>query len=137
MTDCKELVEGIKRAALDAVASANPAGVMFGTVVSASPLSVSVDPKMTLKAAQLVLTRNVTNFTTTVTINDQTAPESAHTHELPGGETTTGAKAHQHAVTGTKTVSINNGLVAGEKVVLLKIQGGQQYVVIDRIGGAA
>lgn len=137
MADCNELVEGIKRAALDAIAATNPAGVVFGTVAGVSPLSVSIDQKTTLKAAQLVLTRNVTNYNTTITINHLTGPESAHTHGLPDGGTTTSAAAHGHAVTGVKAVTINNGLVAGDKVILLKMQGGQKYIVLDRVGGAS
>ena len=55
MTDCNELVEGIKRAALDAINATNPAGVVFGTVISVSPLSVSIDQKMTLTALMFAL----------------------------------------------------------------------------------
>ncbi|WP_273328013.1 DUF2577 domain-containing protein [Vallitalea guaymasensis] len=33
----------------------------------------------------------------------------------------------------TSTVAINNSLNIGDKVVLLRAQGGQQYIVLDKV----
>lgn len=62
--DTNDLLELIKKIALKAVNAEKPSDFCFGKVVSTSPLKISIDQKLTLTAAQLVLTRNVTDFTT-------------------------------------------------------------------------
>lgn len=120
-------VENIKKAALDAVYASNPSGIYFGTVISPSPLKISVEQKMTLTEKQLVLTRNVTNFKTTETMVWKTENKS-------GGSGDSSFASHNHQIQGTKEITINNALKAGEKVILLREQGGQKYIVLDRIG---
>lgn len=82
------LIESIKKAALDAVENSKPCAVMFGKVTSVSPMKINVEQKMTLTSAQLILTSNVTG---------------------------------------------QNSLIVGDTVVLLRMQGGQKYVVWDRV----
>jgi hypothetical protein len=94
----------IKKAALDAINASQPSDFCFGKVTSNSPLKISVEQKLTLGAAQLVLTRNVTDFKTMVTDG------------LTKRETT-----------------IHNALQVGEEVVLMKQKGGQKYLVLDRL----
>ena len=120
-------VENIKKAALDAVYASNPSGVYFGTVISPSPLQISVEQKMTHTEKQLVLTRNVTNFKTTETIAWTSENKS-------GGSGDSSFAAHNHQIQGTKEITINNALKAGEKVILLREQGGQKFIVLDRVG---
>ena len=36
----------------------------------------------------------------------------------------------------TRTVAEYNALKAGDEIILLRQQGGQKYIVIDRVGGA-
>lgn len=43
---------------------------------------------------------------------------------------------HRHTVTGRKRVTVHNALAVGDEVILARKQGGQQYIVLDRIGGA-
>lgn len=47
---------------MDADEQSQPCDFMFGTVVSGSPLRIRVEQKMELGEAQLVLTRNVSDF---------------------------------------------------------------------------
>lgn len=42
---------------------------------------------------------------------------------------------HTHDIEGTKQMTIHNHLEKGEEVILLRMQGGQKYIVLDRIGG--
>lgn len=120
------LNEGFKQLALEAVKASMPSGVYFGTVISASPLKISVEQKMTLSEKQLVLTRNVTNFKTTMTVNHATENKS-------GGSGDASFASHNHEYKGTKEFIINNALQTGEKVVLIREQGGQKFIVLDRI----
>lgn len=143
MPDAVELIKTIKRAALDAVNAAKPVEVCFGKVVSVSPLKILVDQKMMLGEAQLVLCRNVTDFKTTISVvwNTQSALNE-HTHGLSGVDsegdvldlTTEGTNlSHTHEIVGRKTITVHNGLVVGDEVLLLRQQGGQKYIVKDRI----
>lgn len=119
LPNANELVAVLKKAALDAVEASKPVNVYFGKVLSAVPLKINVEQKMILGEKQLVLSRNVTNFTTMVTVDWLTeGSQSAHTHKI----------------TGQKKITVHNGLVDGEKVILIRQQEGQKFIVWDRIG---
>lgn len=98
------LIELIKKAALDAVEASKPCTVVYGKVISVNPLKINVEQKLTLTKAQLIMTRNATDFKTNMTINHN-----------------------------TEEVTVHNSLVVGDKVLLLRLQGGQQYIVWDRL----
>lgn len=131
MLDAKNVLELIKKAAKEAVDASQAADFCYGTVTSASPLKILVEQKMELTSAQLVLCRNVTNYTTTVTVTVDGADWL--TEDKSGGTGDSAFAAHNHSIKGTKTVIINNALKAGDKVVLIKKQGGQEYLVLDRV----
>ncbi len=98
------LIETIKRAALDAVKASNPASVVFGNVISVSPLKINIEQRLTLDESHLLLTSLVSDFEVEMTLN---------------------------SVTDSYTVHL--GLQTGEKVILLQVQGGQKYIVLDRV----
>ena len=138
MADCRELVEMIKTAAAQTMDAEKPIEILFGTVTTASPLSVSIDQKFTVGAAQLILSRSVTNYTTTMNITGAAASAGAHRHTVPDSADTTGeAGNHAHDLAGPYTVQVMNGLRQGERVILARLSGGQRYLVLDRIGGGA
>lgn len=117
MFDANDLLRAIKVAATEAVEVSKPSDFCFGNVTSTSPLKISIDQKLTLGVAQLVLTRNVTNYTTSVTVDWETESDGSHNHKISN----------------TKKMTIHNALQVGDKVVLLKQKGGQKYLVLDRV----
>ena len=119
MLDANDLLIAIKRAAKEAVDAGQPSDFCFGKVTSAKPLKILVEQKMTLGAAQLILTRNVTDFKTKVTVDWKT--------ELEGDD------EHLHGVIGVKEITFHNALAVGDEVILLKKKGGQKYLVLDRV----
>ena len=121
------LTEAIKRAALGAYRAEKPVEVCYGKVTKAKPLEILVEQKMTLGTNQLVLTRNVTDFKTQVTVNWATNYQS-------GGSGDSAFASHSHGITGKKEITVHNGLAVGDEVILLREQGGQKYIVLDRIG---
>ena len=145
MPDYAELLNTIKQAATEAVDAGKPVQVCFGKVTNSSPLQILVDQKMTLDSSFLVLTRNVTDFTTMVTVQwESEASLTTHTHTVKGKDSnsddidlTSGTTklTHTHDIEGTKQMAIHNHLEKGEEVILLRMQGGQKYIVLDRIGG--
>ena len=117
----------INKAAMEAVSNSAPADIVYGTVLSVSPLSVYVDQKKTLEAEFLVLTRNVTDFDTEVTVNWRTENTSG------GGGGYDAFSSHSHAISGRKPIRVHNALKVGEKVAMIQMPGGQEYLIIDRV----
>jgi hypothetical protein len=76
----------IKRAAVDATMASDPMALLVGTVLSIAPLKVNIEQKLTLGAAQLMMTEY-----------------------------------------------ISNRLALGDQVMLLQKQGGQVFVIIDKV----
>ena len=83
------MIQTIKKAALDAVEASKPMNVLFGTVTSTKPMLVKIDQKLTLNQNFLLITKTA--------------------KELP--------------------------LVTGDSVILLRVQGGQKYLILDKVGG--
>ena len=130
MADANGLVEAMKRAARDEREASKPVNVYFGEVVSKSPLRINVEQKMVLGEQQLVLARNVTDYMTTVTVKWITG-----TGVLPSNGGTAVPPPHVHGVAGTQSLTVHNALEVGDEVILIRQQGGQKFIVVDRIGG--
>lgn len=149
MSDAVELVKIMKKAAIEAVEASKPVNLCFGTVESVSPLKINVEQKMTLGEPQLILTGNVMDYRIKIAVDmDTDTASGSHVHSvegktLPGamghdhefrGTTGEAGAAHNHRISGEQEIIIKNGLAAGEKVLLLRQQGGQKYFVLERIG---
>ena len=142
MADANQFVRAVKKAAKDEWEACKPVNVFFGQVQGVNPLKISVEQKMLLGESQLVLTRNVTDYESRVTVEwlTQEALQQPHSHQIQGPESnglTAGAAdlKHSHGISGEKTVRVHNALKAGEELVLIRQQGGQKFIVVDRIGG--
>lgn len=129
MFDAIDLLNAIKKAAKETVETSQPTDYCFGKVTSTSPLNIQIDEKLTLTPTQLVLTRNVTDFKTKVTIDWITEDRS-------GGNGESAFALHNHNIQGIKEITVHNSLAVGDKVVLLQKKGGQKYLVIDRVVSA-
>jgi hypothetical protein len=114
LLDTTEFVETLKKSAVAAVEATKPVNVCFGKVTSKSPLKISTEQKMLLSANQLILTRNVTDYEEQVTVEWETEDGSP--------------------IKGKKKMKVHNGLTVGDSVLLLRQQGGQKFVVLDRMG---
>ena len=108
------LLQVIKQAAMEAVEASDPSDFIFGTVKSAEPLTITIDQKLELTSGFLLLTSNVRDYELKITV-DMTTDDD------------------EHNVSGEQTITVHNGLKAGEKVVLIKQKGGQKFIVLDRI----
>ena len=112
-----DLLNVMKRASESARKANQPADIMFGTVVSASPIKIQVSQKLTLSSMQLVVPRSLTKYTLSMTYDFGCSETEEHTHELKG----------------TTEVTIDNSLQTGDRVVLIKQDGGQKYFVMDKV----
>lgn len=110
-------LEAVKQAAVEAVEAKKPVLALFGTVISDSPLKIQVEQKLTLGEKQLVLCRSVTDYELEMTVEHDTEVE----------------QDHKHPYKGKKIFLVHNRLKAGEKVMLLRVQGGKKFLVVDRL----
>lgn len=65
-----DLLNIIKKAAIEAVNASQPSDFCFGKVTSISPLKILVEQKMTLGKAQLILTETIAK-TSPLKVNDE------------------------------------------------------------------
>ena len=104
------LIGIIKKAAMDAVDNAKMCDLRYGKVVSVSPLKVQITNQFTIPSSLLTVPQHLTNYTTYIDISD-----------------TNGGNKE------SKRMTVYNALRVGDKVALLRMQGGQSYFILDRI----
>lgn len=129
-----ELLQIIKQAAAEQNEAGKPVAVMIGNVLSSSPIKIQIDQKLILSESALILTKSVIDYSVNMTVN-HTTESNTHRHFLSGRYTD--SNTHSHAYTGTKPFTVHNKLNVGDNVVLLRVQGGQKFVVLDIAGGGA
>lgn len=98
------LIGIIKQASMDAIENAQMCDLRYGTVVSTSPLKVQVTNLFTIPKALLVVPKHLTDYDVKMDIDGE-----------------------------TRTVTVRNALKTGDKIALLRKQGGQSYFILDRI----
>ncbi|MBA9087467.1 hypothetical protein FHR92_003952 [Fontibacillus solani] len=126
MHDFSDIVILMRKAALEAMNASKPMSVIYGKVISASPLKINVEQKLTLTSAQLVLTRNVTDYEVEMTVDHLTEDRS-------GGSGEASFASHNHEYKGKKKFKVHNGLVVGDEVIMLQVPGGQKFIVFDKL----
>jgi len=124
--DMNTFLGNIKRAAVEAVDAGKPAALVFGKVTSTSPLKIQVDQKLELAPWQLILTNAVRDYTVQMTVDHNTEKTS-------GGSGTSVFASHSHAYKGKKIYRVHNALKTGEKVIMLRVDGGQRFIILDRV----
>lgn len=128
MADMAAFMNAMKRQAVNAVEAAGPVNILYGTVIGVAPVRIQVDQETVLQPGELVLSRNVTDYTAEVTVEWETK-------ETSGGSGEASFSPHSHSLSGRKRITVHHGLKAGEKVVLIQMKGGQRFVVLDRVVG--
>lgn len=106
--------------------------VYIGTVSSVNPLEIRHNQQNVIPSKFLTLTNAVKDHDVDITIS-WTTEDNVHKHGNGNGGADTAEVTHKHGVKGRKRITIHNGLTKGEKVLLLRVQGGQNYVVVDRL----
>jgi hypothetical protein len=108
------LANVIKKAGFGAVQSGSPVEITYGVVSNTSPLEVTVDQRFSLDEDFLIVPESLTEYK--IPVN--------HTHDYSGG--TTGPAL-------TEELVIRRGLEVNDIVILFRMQGGNQYLIFDRV----
>lgn len=131
MTSVPNLIEIIKQAAVEAVAASNPCAIMFGTVTSINPLKINVEQRLTLDASHLILTSNVRDYKTKISFNNPEIKNIVKNYSMDDIPGTDYKLSYQQPI--QNEITVYNGLKMNESVILLRVQGGQKYIVLDRV----
>ena len=134
MLNYDDFLKLIKKAAVEAVYASKPANMVYGKVISTSPLKIKVDQKLILTEKQLVLARDVTDYEIEMEPSLNEEPYYHLTEIESGGSGDPEFAPHMHRYQGRKKFLVYNALKTNEEVILMQIAGGQQYIVIDRLG---
>lgn len=131
--DANDLLRAMKQAAKDANEQSKPTDILYGTVISDSPLKIQLEQKITLTEKQLILTRNVTDYEIKVSLKSDYGWITEDTQQGTKIESLGLGKNHKHDIKQTeKKIFIHNALKKDEKVILIRQRGGQKYLVLDR-----
>lgn len=122
MADMNEL---IKKIALFAIEETKPTTLVFGEVTSVSPLKITIDQKFTLSQDFLILTNNVRDHDVYVTVDFSTETKNLSADSIN--------LSHSHSIKGKKKIRVHNGLTKGEKVILIRFNKGQKFLILDRV----
>jgi hypothetical protein len=112
------MIEQIKKAALEANNAGKPSDCTIGTVTGTDPLRIAADQKLELDEDQLILCRNVTDYTVDMTVAHQTEPatvdltteQTAHSHGIPAWDTQAASfdASHTHAMSSSTVTGSAN-----------------------------
>lgn len=108
---------------LKAAVDARPSGIIVGAVRRVNPLEIQAanDSKLILTESNTFVPKWLTNFTVSASASGSTGYESS-------------PESHRHSFS-ISSITINNGLKAGDSVYLLSFERGQLYYVLDRVEG--
>lgn len=147
------LLDLIKKAALDAVKAQKPVSVFYGTVISISPLKIQLSTNLILTKEFLVVPKSLTDYEIKIEIDcstEETSTDTSHNHTVSYSDQYTSSgdednksatsedgsfdNTHSHKIKGTKTITIYNALKLNDKVILAQVQGGQDFIILDKVG---
>lgn len=135
MAGAIEVLEAMKQMSVDAQNSQKPVIILFGQVVSEKPLQIFINQKQTIKEEALILTHAVKDYEVDIEVSHYTVSDNFldTMHDHPNVSANSFDSHHKHAYQGRKKIKIYNGLKQGEKVMLIRQNGGSRYLVLDRI----
>ena len=125
------LIEIIKIAAVEAVKASNPAAIVFGTVTSVEPLKINIEQRLILDESHLVLTSLVSDHKTEISFDNPAIKNIVKSYSMNDDPGSDYKLIFQQPV--KNEITIYNGLKLNETVMLLQVQGGQKYIVLDRV----
>lgn len=138
MTRPTNIVQAIQAVAAKTYTAMSPTDILIGKVKSVEPLKIFVGTaNAELTKDHLILTNAVTDHYVDIHVNhltDTVNGEWNTTHSHPDAGDGAIPIDHVHSYSGRKKIKIYNGLRVGEYVVIIKVAGGNSYVVLDRIG---
>ena len=125
------LMQAIKQAALDAVMQKAPTTITYGTILAEKPLEILVEDKFKVSAPMLLLCSGVIDRETEISFDNPGIENIVHGYLAIDPRHMVDKLHFMEKI--KNEITIYDGLKTGEKVMLLRVQGGQKYIVLDRL----
>lgn len=108
-------------------------GFVEGVVVKTSPLSIQVvnNPKMVATGSMLIIPRHLTDYKTKMSFDNPAIKNIVKPYTLDDVPGSDYKITFQDAA--VNEITIYNALKQGEKVNMLRFNGGKLYYVLDRV----
>lgn len=126
MLDAFNLTESIKQIAYNAITNSNPADVMMAIVTSAKPLKIQIEQNDMIQESQIIVPEYLTDHKVKIEI------KKVWSTEIENG-CSESPLLHSHKIEGEKEMIVKNALKSGDKVIILRLHGGQKFYVLDRV----
>lgn len=107
------MIQTIKEASMGAYNASNPLNIEFGTIIDSKNLTIRVEQKKTLPKEFFLVPESLTRYEV----------DLKHIHSV--GDSSTRNSLDK--------LVIREGLKNGDGVILLKIQAGSKYLILDKI----
>lgn len=124
----QELIRIIKQAAIDAVDQSSPVNVAYGIVESIDPLKIKVEDKFIIDEEMILLTPSVIDRQTKISFDNP-----GIVNIVNGYSETSRIDRLSYQANIKNEITIYDGLKKGEELLLLRVQGGQKYIVLYRL----
>ena len=129
MLDATDMVKVLQRAAVEAVRASKPTEVTHGKVVSTEPMQIMVDQKITLGELQLDRGETMEEYMAETELEIEEI-DLALTMEIDGKTVTAKVKGSGKMIGKMKA---RRSLDVGDEVILVRKQGGQNYIMYDKV----
>lgn len=107
------MLELIKQASVNAINASNPLNIEFGTVIDAENITIKIDQRRILPKEFFIVPESLTRYELTIK-NNNIAEESSVDSQL-------------------EKLVIREGLKVGDAVILLRIESGARYLILDKV----
>lgn len=137
-----ELLDVLQQITQENNRAMQPTDLVVGTVTQVKPLEITTDNQAApLRSQVLYLTASVVEKKVTTFAHSH---DTTHNHTvtdatiMPAGECSTeltGITCYENgqALPNDGFITLNRGLEVGDKVLMLRVQHGQKYVVLSRV----
>ncbi|MCI1999549.1 MAG: DUF2577 domain-containing protein [Clostridia bacterium] len=132
MLNSTDLVKVIQNVAVNAVNNSKPVSIVFGTVKSVSPLKIFIDQKLTLGEKQLIIPQYLTDYKTKISFDNPAIKQIFTTFNMQETSESSESKMSFKQPAVKHEITVYNALKAGDKVILMRLAGGQKYLILDR-----
>lgn len=120
------LYEAMKRVVDEFDTNKDSTNAYFGTVKTIKPLTIELDNKLTLEESYFVMAKHLTDYKIECELQTEDIQNFFVQHE--GKQEVQVQKGLQKG-----EILLKNALKVGDRLILLRMEGGQQFIVLDRM----
>lgn len=128
-----EILAVIKEAALEAVKNSSPCQVVTGVVNSAAPLQIQLNQSVLIDSKVIIVPEHLTDYETEITFDDPEIKQIYTTWNMEETQESSRSKISFKQPSIRHKITVYNSLKIGDFVVLIRAQGGQKFLIIDRM----